>query len=525
MIFRETRDWKNKCVAKTVEELYKFGYRHGTDTSRWNELNKSKLFHQKKHSKHHVKQLYLHFIKELELGRYIVDDTIPVHCRVPFFIKDEKDKGRFIPDYSAASNGVSVNSLVPPNDATVEFNDKFELINFTYNNGKTTQLGKNDAKSFYRQFPMARSDWSISVYHWNGIDFIDTRMPWGTRTASKVAHHMSLAIAYIAYKYIPRALQPCIFNYIDDHILRAHTQIQALYVHIIYILVCQLVGIQLNQKKTVLAAQDLEGLGIQLNVKTYQVSITSTRVKDITKHLIELHKSNYATAKFGQKVAGKCEDIAFLLYPLRVYLRYLRDAIPAYQDEKQTFKVTPEIRSMCVHWIRALHYIKGRRMTHILHRAIEHTIPCYTDASNKGYGIFYNGHWLYGAFEKHEVKTDDQNNICDRELFPILIAARTFGPEWTGRQILFYIDNTNACQAIAKKDIRMKTAHALLVQICEAMMEFQFELVSFYIKTKDNILADSLSRFEFKKFKAHCNVKQIDYDQYPTPFQRPTFPK
>ena len=206
-------------------------------------------------------------------------------------------------------------------------------------------------------------------------------MPWGTRRASRVAHHFSITITYIAYKYIPRSLQPCIFDYIDDHILRAATKRQCPYIHILYILVCTKHSIQLNTDKTELANTQLIGLGIQIKMHILTIAVTEKRKKDIVKHLETLATSTTVTAKYAQKCAGKCEDVAFIIYPLKVYLRHLRNAIPKYTDENQTVHVTLHIRNACTQWIRTLQYLNDRKITRVLNIPENTKDPCYTDGT------------------------------------------------------------------------------------------------------------------------------------------------
>ena len=49
------------------------------------------------------------------------------------------------------------------------------------------------------------------------------------------------------------------------------------------------------------------------DVKTQIVSVTKKRQMDIKQHLETRHNTETIDAKFGQKCAGKCEDIAFIL--------------------------------------------------------------------------------------------------------------------------------------------------------------------------------------------------------------------
>ena len=133
-------------------------------------------------------------------------------------------------------------------------------------------------------------------------------------------------------------------------------------------------------------------------------------------------------------------------------------------------------------------------------------------------------HWAFDAFHASEVLTGNKNNIRERELFPVLIACqKLFGPYWSGFRIHLYIDNENAELALINKDIRNEKSHKLLIRICETMMKYKFELFADRISTKDNILADALSRFKINKFKALCNAKDIALDPAPMLHHRPSF--
>ena len=525
-IWEESQDIHNKNVRQTVLEVKENWFRHGADETQWDKLNTTNYVNPACRKPENIARIDQHFIKEAQAGRYFVNDKIKVKCRVPFFIKEEgDDKFRFIPDYSWPKQGVSVNSLIEDREGQVNLQDRYKLVQFVYNEGKTNALGKNDFKSFYRQFPLNSADYSISVYHWRGVDWIDAFMPWGTKRASKIAHYFSIAIEHIAYKYIPVSLQPCIFSYIDDHIFRGDTRLQCLFVHVVYIFVCTKYNVQLNLNKTILCTtqqnDELVGLGLEFDVAEKTVSVTSARRNHIHAHLDKIATLQQAQAKYAQKVVGKCEDIAFIVYPLRVYLRHFRNEIPAYNAPNQMVTITPEIKNACKQWQRALKYLQGRKLTNILNRPQRLTPDCQSDASDKGYALVHGSHWLYGAFHKDEVKSGDQNNISERELLPILVGCQTFGPQWSGYQVRMFIDNQNALAAIVNKDIRREESHKLLIRICETMMEYKFEIFADYIPTEDNIYADALSRLKIKKFLHLCHQNQKYIDVAPMLHLRP----
>ena len=157
-------------------------FTHGIDRSKINQLHTERYTNPACYQPGQAELIDKHFIKELKLVRYIDNPEIEVKCRVPLFMKHEGgDKYRMIPDYTWPKSGASIDSLMDESEGKVDLMDKTELIKFIYNDGNTNTLSKNDYKSWYRQFPMNKIDWPISVYHWRGMDFHDTYMPWGTR--------------------------------------------------------------------------------------------------------------------------------------------------------------------------------------------------------------------------------------------------------------------------------------------------------------------------------------------------------
>ena len=467
------------------------------------------------------------FLKELKYGRYIVNKNIKIKARIPIFTKQEGPaKWRVIPNYTYKgryNNKTSINELIPYKSATVELPTTKHVVRFVDGNGQNHWLGKNDNKSHFRQIEMNRKDWEWSVYRWRGIDFVDTRMPWGTRCAAKVAHHVSLAITYVAYKYIPRSLQPCILDYIDDHIIATKTQTQCYYVHVIYLLVAGSLGMPVKFDKTVLASQVMIALGFILDMVVRWVQPTQEKIKKYSYALIDTYHSATKSGKELQSVAGKLQHIAFLKYPMRCYMNNFYRAIPPYNSPYQIVPITQSIKQACIAWLRALPLIGGRKFERILSPPTEFDQTLTTDASDLGFGGHIGTHWFYGAWFDDEVKTGDKNNIRERELFAPLIAATTLAPQWDEQVILLKIDNTNAKDAIVKKSIASEKAQNMVIRLCELMMEFNFELWAEYINTSDNSLADSLSRLKINKFKSECAEMGKEIDPAPLCLKRIPF--
>ena len=69
-IWEETQDMHNKDVTRTIDEVCKNYYRHGTDTTRWHELTTKNHVNPACRHPEYEKIIDEHFIKEAKLGHY-----------------------------------------------------------------------------------------------------------------------------------------------------------------------------------------------------------------------------------------------------------------------------------------------------------------------------------------------------------------------------------------------------------------------------------------------------------------------
>ena len=512
----------NTRVRNEVRETMLRGFSFGVPEKDWKKFKINK--YQYPDIKNRPNDVYKAINKELRAGTMFIDNKIQPLLITPIFLKDESDKIRPIYDYSFTFDGInSLNSLIPTHDKGVEFNLLTDLVQFIDNDGKNKYMGKNDGSAFFRQIPLKPKEWRLAVYCIDGNYIVDTRMPWGTARAPKIAHYLSLAIEYIAYKYIPRSMGTCIFSYVDDHIFAAATQLQVLYIHIIYIKICQKAGIKLKHSKTVLAEQVIIGLGFEFDLINRTISVPQTKVTKYLKNFKQILQQTRATAKQLQSTTGKMQHVQLVLWPLRVYCRHIYNAIPPYKSEKQIVPITQKIKNCIKAWIKFMPLIKGVKLQTILKQPTTYTHTTTTDGSDIGYGGFSGKYWFYDKYYSSEVNPNNEYNIRDRELYPILTLFNTLGPIFTGANIRIMCDNQNAVQALTNKDIRNNKSQDMLIEICELAMKYKFRFYAFYIKSSENILADALSRLKIQTFKQLVNLNNLDFYETPLLFQRIPF--
>ena len=518
-IYHMIEDLPNAEIRIEIQSIMKDGFKYGIpecnlhllsdkitvyDTDRPDEIDK-------------------HLIKWLKEGQIYVDDSIKPLVYVPLFLKDEGNKTRLIPDFKHEVNGYSLNSLVEEEYKTVQYPSIPDLLKFVYGDGEIKALGKNDGLSFFRQINMNPSNQQYAGYYHRGITFFDGRMPWGTPRAPRVAHYLSICLEHIANKYIPLDLQPCIFSYVDDRIFRGKTQMQCLYAHMIYLIICLKAGTPIKPSKTVLVATSLVGLGVGFDLTgTPTAYVPQDKKLKYIQAFREFLEQVIATAKQTQSVVGKAEHVSWLMWPCRVYNRIFYNLIPPYQNEDQTVPITQQLRYATIQWINALQVMGPSKLQYLVKSptTFQHTI--YTDGSDIGYGGWTGTSYFYDAYYQNEVNPTDKN-IRDRELYPIAIILNSHGQRFANSNILLKCDNKNAVRALINKDIRNSRSHNLVILICELAMKFGIWFHIQYIKSTDNDMADALSRLKLKTFKALARQRQIQIDPAPLLFQRLPF--
>ena len=73
-----------------------------------------------------------------------------------------------------------------------------------------------------------------------------------------------------------------------------------------------------------------------------------------------------------------------------------------------------------------------------------------------------------------------------------------WGREWKGKALIMHVDNRAVVHALANKTIRGASMQVLRRCLLLAT-EYDLDLHARWISTKDNALADALSRFEYQK--------------------------
>ena len=88
-----------------------------------------------------------------------------------------------------------------------------------------------------------------------------------------------------------------------------------------------------------------------------------------------------------------------------------------------------------------------------------------------------------------------------KELFPIVMAAYLWGPQWASKRVNFPSDNRSVVDILRSGTSRAPTIMSLVRYLSLLAARHSFSFTASPVRGKSNPIADSLSRFQFQRFR------------------------
>ena len=143
-------------------------------------------------------------------------------------------------------------------------------------------------------------------------------------------------------------------------------------------------------------------------------------------------------------------------------------------------------------------------------------LELYTDASgSKGYGGIFKSKWFQGTWHAKQQLGSPGISIAWQELFSIVVACQIWGELLREKRILFNCDNEAVVSMINTKRSHIPRVMDLIRHLTLLTMQYNFYIKAQHIPGKRNAIADSLSRFQHKRFRELAPL--ADPNPYPIP--------
>ena len=469
-------------------------------------------------------------MREVQLKRFAGPFEVP-----PFadFIQSPiglvpKDGGKdtrliFHLSYPRGQDNLSVNANIPEKFTKVKYPDFQQAVELCQSAGFSAFAGKSDMKSAFRHLPMrpgqfrwlmmkARSPLDQKYYY-----FLDKCLSFGSSISCAVFQKFSDTISFIITKRTGKKN----VNYLDDFffvaLLRAlcNSQVDE------FIALCREINFPISLDKTFWGDTTIAFLGLLIDTVNQVVCIPTEKIERarLLINQILCSKNRKATIQQIQRLSGFLHFLCKCVVPGRAFTTRLYALSKPEMKQHHHVKVPQDVVSDLKMWGEFLNspqvfcrpFIDFGQWT-------SEDIDMYSDASgyltHLGFGAYCQNNWMKAKWcdagmQKSGNQKEWAPSIEYLELFGVTAGVLAWIHRFANKRICLFCDNDSVCKMINKSSSRCKNSMVLIRLLVLQEMKFNLRISAKYIKSEDNILSDSLSRMDMKRFWKHAH-KSMD---------------
>ncbi|XP_077999222.1 uncharacterized protein LOC144452084 [Glandiceps talaboti] len=408
--------------------------------------------------------------------------------------KKGKDERRMVMDLSFP-HGTSVNDGIPhdtflgqPSHLTYPNIDA--LSDIIRDLGPGCLLFKLDLRRAYRQLPVDPRDFHLLGFTWRGSLFIDTKLPFGLRSAAMACQRTTNAIIYIFQQLGFKAI-----NFLDDFCgadlpHRAHSAFLAF-----RRLLVQL-GVEEAVDKAVAPTTSLSFIGISVDTVTMTLRVTEDRLTEIKQLLVIWLDRKKCTRRELQVLIGKLSFVAGCVRPGRLFMSRMLATLRSVHSSRHHIFLNGQFRKDLQWWYLFICRYNGVSIIPDKAWSTADSIVA-TDACLSGCGGITHNQFFHCAFP--DFIAAQHLGIHCLEALTIVAAARLWGNNWAGRRILVFCDNMDVVLVLNSGKARDSFLLTAARELWFLAALNEFELKAVHLRGSDNRLADCLSRWHLNR--------------------------
>jgi hypothetical protein len=427
----------------------------------------------------------------------------------PIGLVPKQPTGYRLIHHLSSPHGMSVNDAIDPDDARTEYGSVGNAIQAILQLGKGCVMFKVDLKDAFRHVRVHPDDVPLLGLFWNGQVIVDLCLPFGLRTAPAIFNRLSKLVAAMAVN-LPAMHQCIVVQYLDDFWVAAPSHKIAFEAMAHMMVLFNRLGLTVNEGKCVSPTTRLTFLGVELDSVALTASLPDTKLTEIKRLVNDYTGRHAATRRELQSVAGVLFHAAKVAPAGRTFTHRLIKAAYTVPRQRDFVLLTQELKDDLSWWAARLKTWQGMSFFYTPQWLdARDDLAVETDASGSlGFGACFGSHWAYGHFPTELAHT----SIQVKELYPIVVAAATWGHKWTTLRIHFRCDNQAVVHVLNKgysTDARMTR---LMRSLWSHAFAHNFTFRASHVPGLENVRADSLSRFKIDQFK----LLQPASDPWPT---------
>ena len=340
----------------------------------------------------------------------------------------------------------------------------------------------------------------------------------------KIFQSFSNVVAHIVRVKSGRDL----LNYLDDYFFAAFMKAVCNKQVKLFLQICKTINFPVAMEKTFWGTTRLVFLGLLIDTVLQIVAIPKEKIEKALTLIggILEKKSKKVTVKNLQKVCGFLNFIGRSMVPGRAFTRRLYAFTRSQKGDLKPHhhvRVNTEMRSDLEMWTVFLRHPTAyyRPFMDFSKVFTAQEIDFYTDASKNrilGFGGVCGKSWISKQWDADFVDNEDPS-IEYLELYTVVVAVLLWLKRFANRRIVIFVDNQAVVHMINKTSSSCHNCMVLIrILVLESMIQ-NVRVFAKYVRSKDNIRADLLSRMRINDFR-----KLGDFDEMPTEVPQQLWP-
>jgi hypothetical protein len=434
----------------------------------------------------------------------------PVH-RSPLGGIQRREKYRPFVHFSYPRWGRSVNSSTDPEWSTVSYLRFKQIVAMIASMGKGAWVWIADAADAFLQLTIQHKQHHLMGIEWERRTMVFSVMMWGLSCAPRMytlfADGIEEIITQSDTALFYNGLRKWCAHYLDDF-FGGHTRRREAFRQFKRVIeVFERLNIPYKQEKIVSPSQAQRVLGWIFDTDREEIRVPREKAQemldDIDAILATLRRRAKPTRKALRSIAGKLRWASAAVFGGQAFVRRIERAANRPIQNHQHVNVSAAVKHDFLFWKRVLPEIsRGVPFAFILRAPDSGTLKVCTDAAGtvpngvggaSTSGFFFALPWATIWPTAHSV------DIYLGEMLAVAVFVIMCGHTWRGQCVSIFTDNECVEWALRKKSCaeKRKDISAILKLIVEEAHRNRFYFWVNRITTKENVIADDLSRMKW----------------------------
>ena len=408
--------------------------------------------------------------------------------------KGQPGKWRLIEDLSSPG-GLSVNDGIDPDEFTLHYITVDQIIRMISTYGVGALIAKFDVEAAYRNIAVHPSDRYLLGLKWRKNYYIDLALPFGLRSAPYIFNSVA---DMVEWSLLNTHNVSDLLHYLDDFITAGPPDTNQCAANLATSMaVYSSLGLPLHPDKCIGPSTGLVVLGIELDSMAQVGRLPLDKLCAIQELIQSWPDHRWCTRRKLESLIGHLHHAAKVAWPGRTFLHRMINLLQCFRNRDHPICLNSEFRLDLQWWLQFLSSWHGVYFWLFPGMSASPDLEVTSDVSGAlGFGAYFNREWFSSSWASSQAS----HSIAYKELFPVVIAAHLWGPQFARRHVLFWSDNEAMVYILNSRTSKIAVLMHLLRHLLSSAAHFNFSYSSQHVPRVHNCIADALSHFHWQEF-------------------------